>query len=175
MGDFVRGSIHDLRKSYPEGVVQGVAMHRDVDRFTDSHPCFKEAKGLLGKGHRRFAGVIVDIFFDHYLAVHWNEYYGGTLSGFIEKSYSSLESHPEWLSPRLKEVLPLMRQQDWLRSYGTMEGIRVTLQRVSKRGVYTAPIEHGFRDFVNHYQSFDRVFHEFFPQLQRYAADWKLE
>lgn len=168
------GSIDDLRLEYPEDVVRGVAMHRDIDRFTDAHPSFKEAKGLLPPERRRFAGVIIDILFDHYLAVHWNEYYGGTLGGFVTKCFYSLETHPEWLSPSLKEIVPMMREQDWLQCYGTMEGMRLTLQRVSQRGVYTAPIEHGFRDLVNHYQSFDRIFHEFYPEVQDYARDWKL-
>ncbi len=175
MGDFVSESLESLRDQYPAGVVEGVEMHRAIDRYTDTHPCFKEAKELLDTKRQRYAGVIVDILFDHYLAVHWSDYYAGTLRRFSQQCLLTLESHPEWMTPQLREALPQMRQQDWLCGYATLEGMRVTLERVSRRGTYTAPVQYGYRDLVERYQEFEEIFRVFYPQLQAYAKDWSPE
>ena len=175
MGDFVSESLQSLRVKYPDGVVEGVEMHRAIDRFTDAHSCFQEAKALLEQKRQRYAGIIVDILLDHFLALHWSDYYAGTLRHFSQKCLLTLESHAEWMTPQLRDALPQMREQDWLCRYATLEGMRVTLENVSRRGTYTAPVQHGYRDLVERYREFEEIFRLFYPQLQAFAKDWSPE
>lgn len=170
LGDFVRGTPDTLREQYPEEVVAGIVMHRALDRFTDDHPAFHEARALLPTELRRFAGIIVDIFFDHFLTQHWSTFSDHDLGGFVSEFYDAMERHPDWLSEDLKRALPRMRTENWLQSYGTISGIELTLQRVASRSPRLTPIATATQSLTDHYQSFDHAFHRFFPDVQKYAA-----
>jgi acyl carrier protein phosphodiesterase len=175
LGDFTRGLISDLEKKFPAEVVRGIRMHRAVDRFTDSHSAFKSARGLLQPERRRFAGIVVDIFYDHFLCVHWHDYSDIPLADFIASVYRALEEHPEWRAGRLAEVFPLMRDEDWLMRYSTVEGVHNTLLRVSRRSHRIAGIAHASDDLRTHYPSFQALFHRFMPDLLEFAQRWKRE
>lgn len=170
LGDFVKGTPESLVGQYPAEVIDGIMMHRHLDRFTDEHEAFLKARSLLARERRRFAGIVVDIFFDHFLTQHWEKFSEQPLPEFIEEMYTTLERHPEWLSPELARVMPRIREENWLHSYGTIEGLALTLERISHRSPRTAPIRESTDDLVANYQSFDRAFHEFFRAARGYAA-----
>jgi len=173
LGDFTRGSLEDLAKLYPEELVRGIKMHRAVDSYTDSHGIFKECKVLLAPERRRFAGVIVDIFFDHYLCKHWADYSDSALEDFCEQVYRAFEKHPEWLAGRLQEAFPSMRKQNWLMAYATVDGIELTLQRVSRRSPRVGGIADGIEDFKSNYGEFEEKFLRFMPELVDFVRKWK--
>ena len=173
LGDFTRGSLEDLAKIYPEELVRGIKMHRAVDSYTDSHAVFKECKLLLAPERRRFAGVIVDIFFDHYLCQQWGDYCSVTLDDFCAQVYSDFETHPEWLAGRLKDAFPLMRKQNWLMAYASVEGIELTLQRVAQRSPRVVGIADGIKDFKENYSEFELKFNSFMPDLVEFVRKWK--
>ncbi len=173
LGDFTRGSLEDLAKIYPEELVRGIKMHRAVDSYTDSHAVFKECKLLLAPERRRFAGVIVDIFFDHYLCQQWGDYCSVTLDDFCAQVYSDFETHPEWLAGRLKDAFPLMRKQNWLMAYASVEGIELTLQRVAQRSPRVVGIADGIQDFKENYSEFELKFNSFMPDLVEFVRKWK--
>lgn len=170
MGDFVKGRPESLREDYPAAVVDGIMMHRRLDRFTDDHPTFRAARELLAPERRRFAGIVVDIFFDHFLTVHWTTFSPQPLPHFLDEIYSTLERRRDWLSEQLAGILPRMREENWLMSYGTIDGLALTFERISERSPRTAPIRGATDDLVAHYQSFDRAFHEFFQAALEHAA-----
>ena len=173
LGDFTRGSLDDLAEIYPAELVRGIQMHRAVDRFTDSHSVFKECRLLLDPKRRRFAGIIVDIFFDHYLCKHWEEYSAIPLDQFCQQVYQAFDKHPEWLAGRLREAFPSMKKENWLMTYITADGIELTLQRVSRRSPRVTGIAEGIEDFKNHYTQFEEKFHSFMPALVEFVRDWK--
>lgn len=170
LGDFVRGTPDSLRNLYPDEIIDGIIMHRALDQFTDNHPSFLEARKLLAPERRRFAGVIVDIFFDHFLTQHWSTFSDQGLPDFVTEIYDTLERHPEWLSDDLRRILPRMRKESWLEAYGSISGIELTLQRVSSRSNRFGPLADAGADLVSHYHSLDRAFHDFFPDARDYAA-----
>ena len=173
LGDFTRGSLDDLAEIYPAELVRGIQMHRAVDRFTDSHSVFKECRLLLDPKRRRFAGIIVDIFFDHYLCKHWEKYSAIPLDQFCQQVYQAFDKHPEWLAGRLREAFPSMKKENWLMTYITADGIELTLQRVSRRSPRVTGIAAGIEDFKNHYTQFEEKFHSFMPALVEFVRDWK--
>jgi acyl carrier protein phosphodiesterase len=173
LGDFTRGSISNLEKKYPAELVRGIRMHRAVDRFTDSHELFKQARTLLAHDRRRFAGIIVDICFDHFLCTHWSDYCDLPLQEFIASVYSALDEHPEWRAGRLADAFPMMRNEDWLARYATLEGIENTLFRVSRRSERVGKIAGGIHDLRENYAEFEKLFHAFMPDLLEFVIDWK--
>lgn len=175
LGDFTKGSLNELSKTYPAEVIRGIKMHRAVDRFTDSHPVFKKCRPLLAPERRRFAGIIVDIFFDHYLCKHWGDYCETPLDEFCRQVYHAFELHPEWRAGRLARAWPMMQTENWLMTYATVDGIELTLQRVSQRTPRVGGIAAGIEDFKTNYDEFETHFHVYMPELVEFVRKWKTE
>lgn len=173
LGDFTRGPMDELAKIYPAELVHGIRMHRAVDRFTDSHEVFKEARILLAPERRRFAGIIVDIFFDHYLCLHWEQFSELPLAHFTQQVYRALKEHPEWRAGRLADAFPMMETENWLMTYATLDGIELTLERVSRRSPRIGKVAGGIDDLRKNYDAFERHFHTFMPDLLAFVAAWK--
>lgn len=165
LGDFAKGDRDYLLQSYPSELVDGLMMHREIDRFTDNHPLFKEAKKFIHPERRRFAGIVLDIYFDHFLYLHWNRFYDSNQREFIDDFYQSLELHSQWWVGNFKQAYPYMRRHDWLGTNQTREGIKLTLERVSQRGKYTAPIADCYSDFENSYDELNNTFIQLYPEL----------
>ncbi|MDG1358072.1 MAG: ACP phosphodiesterase [Akkermansiaceae bacterium] len=173
LGDFTKGTIASLAEIYPAEIIRGIKMHRAVDRFTDSHPVFKNTKLLLESKRRRFSGVIIDIIFDHHLSVHWQDYHHQPLESFIQDIYQAIDNHPEWQAGRLAEIFPSMKHENWLHTYNSIEGIALTLDRVSRRGKRTAQIADGIIDLRENYAQFEANFRTFMPSLLDFTDTWK--
>lgn len=175
LGDFATGTLEELAKQYPPEIVRGIRMHRAVDRFTDSHHIFKQTRNLLAPKRRRFAGIIVDIIFDHYLCCHWHDYCDQALEEFIREVYAALDAHPEWHAGRLSQVYPMMKHENWLMGYSSLEGITLTLKRVSSRSPRVTKIAGGAEDLRENYAAFETHFRDFMPELLAFAETWKRE
>jgi len=74
LGDFIKGTESSLRLQFPVDLVDGIKLHRAIDKFTDAHPSFLESKQLLAPERRRYAGIVLDIIYDHFLSIHWKTY-----------------------------------------------------------------------------------------------------
>lgn len=169
LGDFIKGTESSLRLQLPADLVDGIILHRAIDKFTDSHPAFLASKQLLAPERRRYAGVVVDIIYDHFLSLHWEKYHTGKLDQFISNIYTILDTNKEWQLGKLKEAFPSLKAQNWLASYATREGIHETFRRVSQRGKFTTPIAETHIDFNDHYHSFEEHFHLIYKDLIDYT------
>ena len=89
MGDFVKG--RDLHERFDPGIANGVELHRLIDSFTDSHPVVIESKKRLRESYRHYAPVIVDMFYDHFLASMWDNYSNLSLPEFVKRTYDLLK------------------------------------------------------------------------------------
>lgn len=114
-------------------VLEGVLRHRRVDAFTDHHVRFEQSRARLRPTHGRYAGVLVDVIYDHVLSVHWAEYHPMPLSKFIAQAYEKMMSATGLMPPRMRAIMTMMSQEDWLSKYRTVEGIAHTLRRMSAR------------------------------------------
>lgn len=170
LGDFAKGTEGHLRKLYPSELVDGMMMHRAIDRFTDNHPLFIDTKQWIDPSRRKFAGIVIDIFLDHFLWKHWKTFYEVETETFIDRCYTTIDNHTEWHIGRFPEAYRAMKRQDWLRAYRTKEGIELTLYRVSHHGKHTAPIADCYEDFITQYEKFDCLFLAMYPELLKYAG-----
>jgi acyl carrier protein phosphodiesterase len=166
LGDFVTGQ--DLQH-FSAGIQWGIRCHQKIDAFTDTHPIFRVSKHRIPLERRRFAGIMIDIFYDHFLARDWEQYGKQSLSQFSLAVYQLLEQYHTILPTPLQRALPYLIHQDWLNTYCTVEGIELTLLRVSKRIKRSNPLAQGILDFEANYQLFEQDFQYFWPDLVRFS------
>lgn len=171
LGDFEKGTPASLRERLPAPIVEGIVMHRRIDRFTDSHPVFQQARLLLAPERRRFAGIIIDIYFDHLLNKHWASYHPGTVPDFAAEIYQTFDRHPTWLGTQLGPLVPRIKAENWLAAYSTVEGIEHTLGRVANRSPRLAPIAHATPDLIAEKAAFESHFLQFYPAIRQFAAE----
>ncbi|NWK57609.1 DUF479 domain-containing protein [Verrucomicrobiaceae bacterium N1E253] len=174
LGDFARGPIEQHCASFPKEVVRGIQMHRFIDGFTDSHPAFLRCRRMIHPERRRFAGIMVDLFWDHFLSIHWKDYHASPLETFCQQIYSEMEDHPEWLAGRLGKMFPIMKRENWLMRYSTLEGMALTLEEVSHRSPRIRPIAKGMEDLTSNYEALDSQFQVFMPELLAFVHRWKI-
>lgn len=166
LGDFVKGS---RKEQYPDKIKKGIEVHRQIDSYTDSHPMTQASRRLYRPPWRRFAGIIVDLCYDHYLYRHWSTYTHTALTPFILNAYEILKTHQAMLPERLQAMIPFMIRDDWLGSYRDLSGVEQALQRLSKR-VTNGDLLAGAIDEIRlHYPSLESNFLSFFPDLIRFV------
>ncbi len=166
LGDFVKGR---LRGQYNAAIMQGIALHRKIDTFTDAHAITRSSRKLISPGRRRFAGIIVDLGYDHFLARHWHRYTDVELSSFVREVYRTLEHRSSILPDNLQHLLPRMTSEDWLNSYKDLSGIASALDRISMRFKRTNSLMGSVEEIERHYECLQGQFLEFFPQVIRFA------
>lgn len=175
LGDFIKGTESTLRLQLSADLVDGIMLHRAIDKFTDAHPTFLASKQLLSPERKRFAGIVVDIIYDHFLSLHWETYHDEPLDQFIAKVYTLLDTNKEWQLGTLKQAFPIMKSQNWLGCYSTVEGINTTFRRVASRGKHTAPIADTHLDFKQHYHQFQEHFHLIYKDLLTFKNNFTFE
>jgi acyl carrier protein phosphodiesterase len=163
LGDFVKP--HSSAPFTPE-IAAEIITHRKVDAFTDSHPIVLDAKALFNGPPRRYAGILLDVFYDHMLAKHWRHYSDVPLDTFIARFYSALQRRADILPPNLARLAPYMIEQDWLGSYLHYDGVDIAVRRISTRLSKNGDLmRDGLVDLKLHYAGLEQGFHEFFPEL----------
>lgn len=161
-GDFLKGA--DVRSLHPT-IQQGIALHRQIDGYTDHHPLVRQSKARVEPPYCRLAGVLVDVFYDHFLAVHWQTYGVETLDGFVQGVYADLQRYQALLPPLLQRALPLMLADDWLTAYRQVSGIAMILERMAKRSRRSPLLASSICVLHHHYDALEQDFRQFFPLL----------
>lgn len=164
IADQVKGKQIEL---LPPGIAHGVRLHRFIDDFTDHHPIVKQSKQRLRNRYRKYAGIIVDIYYDHFLASLWEIYSQQDLKTFSLHVYTELEKHTPVMPPICGElILPTMKTQDWLCTYATFDGIERSLHGLSKRTTFDSQMQHAIEELKQDYSLFSEEFQQFLPHLK---------
>jgi acyl carrier protein phosphodiesterase len=162
MADFVRGApAADLR----EEVRAGIVLHRRIDAFTDAHPSFRESRRLVSAANRRYGGVLVDVFFDHFLARDWERYSPVALDTFAADVYALLGEREAELPETMQGAARRMIADDWLGSYARLEGIEAALGRLARRVRRENRLAEAISDLREQYAEFEAAFWAFFPEV----------
>ncbi|MDP9191140.1 MAG: ACP phosphodiesterase [Acidobacteriota bacterium] len=165
-GDFVKGS---LGERFSPGIREGIAQHRRIDAFTDSHPSVAAFRRVLTPEYGHYARVIADMFFDHFLACRFEEYSGESLDLFLERTFATIDPHAHALPGLLRFVYPRIRDEQWLQSYRDVEGIRFALMNISRRFSRTPHLESAARHLVDSRVELERRFAAFMPDVIAFA------
>jgi acyl carrier protein phosphodiesterase len=167
-GDFVRGV--EVPSLDPE-LQRGIALHRAIDRFVDSHPAFVRARERLQPPFRRFGGVMVDVWFDHFLARDWQRHGdGSTLAAFLAGVHDDLRAHADHLPAPLQRVAPRFTADGWLAGYATVGGIERVLGLMAARVARPTPLAAGAGPLRAHYDALGADFAALWPELVAFAA-----
>ncbi len=166
MGDFVKGP---LSGRYGTEITRALTLHRRIDAYTDAHHVVRESRHRVSPARRRFAGVLVDMFYDHFLARHWDEYNHVPLQRFTARIYAVLREHHALLPERLQDIAPGMAAADWLGSYRHVEAVGLALDRMGQRLKRGNALLCSAEELLAHYEAFDADFRAFFPDVVRFA------
>ncbi len=169
IGDFVKGQAFN---DYPEGIRKGILLHREIDHFTDHHEVVKESKKRLWDTHRHYAPVIVDVFYDHFLAKDWDQYSPLPLKAVTEAFYETLRLSEHLLPPKAKNMFFYMSRDNWLYHYQYVEGVHRALSGMASRTKFPSGMELSVNQLKKHYDAFHKEFRIFFPQLVSHAQNF---
>ena len=168
-GDFVKGPLAGRFSPQLEGAIR---LHRQIDAFTDSHPLVLQALARFPAQRRRYAGIIVDVFFDHCLARHWRDYSRQPLGQFTGEVYRVLAAEPA-LPGRLAGIAPHMIADDWLGSYQDFRIIGQVLQGISRRLSRPEGLAGAIHEVQALYEPLSEDFRAFYPLLQVFAEQMR--
>jgi acyl carrier protein phosphodiesterase len=168
MGDFVKGP---LQGRFPPELTRALSQHRKVDAFTDAHPMVRVSRARMPPARRRFAGIMVDVFYDHFLALQWEDYADQPLEAFAHEVYALLRTREAILPERLRRIAPLMAQFDWLTSYRRVEAVHVALDRMGERLKRGNALLGAGSELMANYAGLEADFRAFFPELVRFARE----
>ena len=172
VGNFIADAIKGKQLDrFSAEIQRGVRLHRAIDSFTDSHEITKLSKARLNAGYRHYAGVIIDIYYDHFLAKNWSDYHYLPLADFTTKVYEILENYQDILPERIAHMLQYMVPQNWLLNYAHYEGINRVLNGMSRRTKFDSGMEHAIHELKLYEELFENEFSLFFPQLQLFVED----
>ncbi len=166
IGDYVKGNKY---QQYPETVAFGIRLHRSIDLFTDQHPDVKSCINLLKPGYGRYAGIVVDVFLDHFLAVNWNRYSIYTLRDFAQHAHAIFLSNFLLLPFSVKQFLPFLIQHKRLESYARVENLHQVLEIMSRRTSLPGNADWAIQTLNAEYELFETLFHRFFAEMIEYV------
>ena len=172
LGDF-GGHRHVAQLSEP--VKNALNNHYLVDKFTDAHPVVKEAKQYFSPARRRFAGVAIDVVFDHFLITHWQQFSEQPLSDFKRNSFGLLNQRLAHMPPRMQRVVTSMTKNDWFKDYETINGVGTALDNIANRIRFANQFAGAAEDIKRHYYQLDAAFLAFFPQLITHVTEFNAE
>ncbi|MCP5268914.1 MAG: DUF479 domain-containing protein [Zoogloeaceae bacterium] len=166
-GDFIKGL---LPGGLPPALAAGVALHRRIDSFADAHPAFRQSRTRVSPARRRLAGIMVDVFYDHLLAVHWSRFCDEPLESYTEGLYAELHQLADFLPPRFGEVLPRMHEHNWLLSYRSADNVGLALDRMALHRLRQPNNLAGAgEELLRDYAGFEADFLAFFPDALRFS------
>ena len=168
MADGVRGNKHmELHSEIQKGII----LHRFIDTFTDSHPIFRQSTKRLHANYHHFSGVIVDVFYDHFLAKNWSLYSDEKLEDYVADFYKSLDTNHDLLTEKAQLMKPYMIQQNWLLSYQTIDGIEKILSQMDNRIKRESNMRFSVQELRFFYKEFEDDFTIFFNDLRIHSYE----
>lgn len=170
LGNFIADSIRGNRFDHlPPRVQQGIFLHREIDTFTDTHPIPKKSSKRLHANYSHYSRVIVDIFYDHFLAKNWRRYSDTPLENYVENFYDLLEDHYAILPDGVKRMMPYMIADNWIYNYSKMKGIGKVLNGMNRRTRNKSKMNFAILDLEEHYDEFENEFTDFFEELMVFS------
>jgi acyl carrier protein phosphodiesterase len=166
IGNFMADGIRGKHYEYlPTEVQKGIVLHRAIDTYTDAHPIFRQSTKRLHNRYHHYAGVIVDVFYDHFLAKNWSSYSNEKLADFVERFYDSLETHRDILTEKTVHLKPYMIEHNWLVNYQYKNSIARILTQMDHRTKDVSQMQYAIEELEIYYDEFEGEFTTFFEDL----------
>jgi acyl carrier protein phosphodiesterase len=166
MADGVRGKQYE---NFAPEIQKGILLHRAIDTFTDAHPIFRQSTKRLHSRYHHYAGVIVDLYYDHFLAKNWPSHSDEGLENYATRFYQSLLDNHAILTTKTQHLLPYMMEHNWLVSYQSVSGLERILSQMDHRTKNQSQMRFAGEELVAHYAIFEEEFTLFYEELQLFA------
>jgi acyl carrier protein phosphodiesterase len=168
MADSIRGHSYDV---YPEEIQKGILLHRSIDSFTDMHPIYRQSKHRLHEKYGHYSGVIMDIFYDHFLAKNWNTYSDEKLEDYADNFYQLLKDNYDVLTEKVKGIIPYMFARNWLVSYASIDGLQMIMFHMDHRTKNRVDMHESIVELKQYYTEFEQEFRQFFEELRHHCSE----
>ncbi|MGB5273210.1 MAG: ACP phosphodiesterase [Flavobacteriaceae bacterium] len=170
LGNFIADSIRGNKFEHlPERVQKGILLHREIDTFTDAHAIPKKSSKKLHRNYGHYSRVIVDIYYDHFLAKNWIQYSEVPLEDFVNRFYDLLEGSYPMLPDGIKRMMPYMISDNWIYNYSKLDGIAKVLNGMNRRTANKSRMNFAILDLQEHYDIFEEEFFDFFEELMVFS------
>ncbi len=166
IADHVKGNKFSL---FPDNIQKGILLHRAIDSYTDAHEIVRTSKRRLHERYGHYDGVIIDIFYDHFLAINWRDYSEIPLDIFVNSVYDLLQSNINTLPQKTQDILPSMIKYNWLYNYQFAKGIKAVLNGMNNRTNGKSNMNLAIEDLLLHYDNFKNDFTIFFKDLKNFS------
>jgi acyl carrier protein phosphodiesterase len=174
IGNFIADSVKGSSfKNYPEGIVKGIKLHRAIDFYTDNHPVALKSIERLRSNYHKYSGVIVDIFYDHFLAKNWKDYSEKPLGQYTKEVYSLMLKNVFLMPQRSLLFLKYAIRTNRLVSYAELGGMEEVLYGMSRRTTFKSNMELAIKDLKQDYTLYEEEFKEFFVEAMNFVNEWK--
>jgi acyl carrier protein phosphodiesterase len=171
IGNFIADGIKGKKyKTYPKDIQIGILLHRQIDWFSDNDDIVKRSKRRLDKRYGHYKGVIIDIFYDHYLAKNWKNYSDVPLQEYTHEFYDILQNNVDILPDRIKYLMNYMINDDWLTNYANLNGIERVLIGMNRRTKELSKMDLAIHDLAANYEEIEKDFELFFKKLMDFSA-----
>ena len=168
MADSIRGQSYN---DYLPDIKKGILLHRAIDTFTDAHPLFRKSKHRLHEKYGHYSGVIIDIFYDHFLAKNWKNYTALSLEETASAFYENLQINYDLLTEPVKKMMPYMIARNWLVSYATIEGLTMILFQMDYRTKNRVAMHESIVELKVFYSEFEDEFTQFFEEIRLHCKE----
>ncbi|WP_159023798.1 ACP phosphodiesterase [Formosa sp. L2A11] len=165
-GNGIRGKSY---QKFPKDIQVGILLHRQIDTFTDAHPTVRLSTKRLHENYGHYSGIIIDIFYDHFLAKNWKTYSNVPLHEYAHSFYKLLDDNFDDLPAYTQHILPYMKKGDWLTSYASIKGIESVLRGMDKRTKNKSEMHLSITELEAHYTEFESEFTTFFEELRQFS------
>jgi acyl carrier protein phosphodiesterase len=170
MGDFLKGP---LPADVDPQLLKHLRLHRKIDSFAQDSASFQASCRRLDSRYRFGRGILVDVFYDHFLACHWPEFSERTLEDFSHEVYQALNDCRQLLPPGLQNLLPRMVRDNWLVSYRQPEVVGNVLNALERRLKHRLPLGRGSEDLQRHRAELQSDFKAFMAEAEVFVGRWK--
>ena len=173
IGNFIADSIKGSKyNSYPPEIQKGILLHPHIDTATDAHPAFRTSTKRLHKNYGHYSGIIVDIFYDHFLAKNWADYSDLPLADYIQTFYKLLRDNFEILPENIQKMVPVMMEGNWLLIYAELEGIDRVLAGMNRRTKNRSGMDKAGQELKEFYPLFEADFKLVMKDLQTLSGNF---
>ena len=169
-GNFIADAVkgNGLLK-FPDDIRNGIRLHRKIDSFTDSHEIFRRSLDKVRNHFGKFGGIVMDIYYDHFLAQNWKDYSETNLTIFADHVYRVLYDRYDFLPDRTRRMLPYLTTQNWLVAYANLNGLNSVFQGMDRRTGRISGMSNAVPVLMENYESLKGDFKSFYPLLEDFT------
>ncbi len=169
LGNFVADAVKGkYSASMPEAMIDGIKLHHSIDEYTDKHPVNREMRKLLNPDFRKYSGVVLDIYYDHFIAQHWNQN-EVPLRDYARKIYEICIANFDLLPPKTKRILPYLISGNWLYNYANFKGLENVFNGMLGRANFASGMERSVEVLKRDYKIIEEAYFRFFPDLKEFV------